>query len=280
MINFQKLAPTNSISRTFLVCLCLFLTPSMKAIAADDKPVLSQYLYAPASDALARVKASLAQAEHEDKLALVVLGAQWCHDSVGLSQRFSTDEMQSILSPRYVTQFVDVGYLEDRRDITTLLGYPNYFATPTVLIVEPKSKRILNIDTITVWQSADSVDLQTYIEQFSKWNAADIKQNELDTKQNELISQFEQAQSERLQNGYKVLGPLLAASDAQDRSEISQAQREQFLTLWREVKRFRTAMQASIHELKTREMTQSDLKNKILETTLPLQSWEKIINKP
>lgn len=280
MINFQKLAPTNSISRTFLVCLCLFLTPSMKAIAADDNPVLSQYLYTPASDALARVKASLAQAEHEDKLALVVLGAQWCHDSVGLSQRFSTDEMQSILSPRYVTQFVDVGYLEDRRDITTLLGYPNYFATPTVLIVEPKSKRILNIDTITVWQSADSVDLQTYIEQFSKWNAADIKQNELDTKQNELISQFEQAQSERLQNGYKVLGPLLAASDAQDRSEISQAQREQFLTLWREVKRFRTAMQASIHELKTREMTQSDLKNKILETTLPLQSWEKIINKP
>jgi len=78
--------------------------------------------------------------------------------------------MQTVLSRRYVTQFIDVGYLEDRRDITNLVGYPNYFATPTVLIVDPISNTLVNMNSLKKWQSADSVELPIYIEQFSRFN--------------------------------------------------------------------------------------------------------------
>nr|WP_297349406.1 thioredoxin family protein [uncultured Glaciecola sp.] len=256
--------------------LCVICAPA--SIATDEeREVLPNYVFTPTKKPILQAEAALSKALAEHKYALIVLGAQWCHDSVGLAENFSTNEMQTVLAERYVTQFIDVAYLEDRRDITNLVGYPNYFATPTVLIVDPVSNTVMNMDSLKEWQSADSVDLQIYIEQFSRFNQEDtplkpaLKNNML------RLDAFETQQSERLQKGYSVLGPLLAASDVEEGSKMTGKEREQFLTLWRQVKKFRTHLQASIHELRGTEFDDSELPQKLVDATQKVQSWEQSV---
>jgi hypothetical protein len=223
-----------------------------------------------------QAKTALSKAKAENKYALIVLGAQWCHDSVTLAERFSSEQMQSILSDGFVTQFIDVGYLEDRRDVTTLVGYPNYFATPTVLIINPTSNELMNIDSLKVWQSADSVELQEYVERFSSFS---INENHIKLVQNNgspSLASFEKEQSERLQQGYQILGPLLAMSDSEMSSSMSGEEREHFLKLWREVKQFRMKIQATVHELRSANLVEAELQMKLAEATPEVQSWEAI----
>ena len=278
-------------SLTFIVPIFIFFSvlssSANAAMVGNEDDVLAQYVYTPSSDPVKQASTALNDAKEQNKYALIVLGAQWCHDSVGLAQRFSRHDMQEILETRYVTQFIDIGYLQDRRDVTNLLGYPNYFATPTVLVVDPETNTIVNMDTITVWQSADSVDLQIYQEQFSKWNKSSDQLVTQERSINPVLRAYEAEQAERLQQAYAALGPLLEASDKHSASEKVKNERDYFFKLWGEVKHFRTNIQAQIHEFRTEQMfvgkenktaepkaMNAQLKDAIEKVRLGTQSWE------
>jgi len=251
-----------------------FIFAAASMAAGEDTKILPNYVFIPTERPILQAETALSKALAENKYALIVLGAQWCHDSVGLAENFSTDEMQSILTARYITQFIDVAYLEDRRDITNLVGYPNYFATPTVLIVDPASNTVINMDSLKEWQSADSVDKQTYIEQFSRFNQGDAQSKPTLSNKMPSLAAFEAEQSERLQQGYKVLGPLLAASDIEESSNMTGKEREQLLKLWRKVKKFRINVQAHIHELRSTALDDEKLQQKLIDATPKVQYWE------
>ena len=251
-----------------------FIFAAASMAAGEDTKILPNYVFIPTERPILQAETALSKALAENKYALIVLGAQWCHDSVGLAENFSTDEMQSVLTARYITQFIDVAYLEDRRDITNLVGYPNYFATPTVLIVDPASNTVINMDSLKEWQSADSVDKQTYIEQFSRFNQGDAQSKPTLGNNMSSLAAFEAEQSERLQQGYKVLGPLLAASDIEESSNMTGKEREQLLKLWRKVKKFRINVQAHIHELRSTALDDEKLQQKLIDATPKVQYWE------
>lgn len=251
----------------------ILASPSI-TFASDDKKVLPSYVFTPAENPSMQAKTALSKAKAENKYALIVLGAQWCHDSVTLAERFSSEQMQPVLSDTFVTQFIDVGYLEDRRDVTTLVGYPHYFATPTVLIIDPTSNELMNIGSLKVWQSADSVELQEYVDRFSSFNTNKTDMKLAQTNDSPALASFETKQSERLQQGYEILGPLLAASDSEMSSSMSGDEREHFLKLWREVKQFRMQIQATIHELRSANLVEAELQIKLVEATPESQSWE------
>ena len=251
-----------------------FIFAAASMAAGEDTKILPNYVFIPTERPILQAETALSKALAENKYALIVLGAQWCHDSVGLAVNFSTDEMQSVLTARYITQFIDVAYLEDRRDITNLVGYPNYFATPTVLIVDPASNTVINMDSLKEWQSADRVDKQTYIEQFSRFNQGDAQSKPTLSNNMPSLAAFEAEQSERLQQGYKVLGPLLAASDIEESSNMTGKEREQLLKLWRKVKKFRINVQAHIHELRSTALDDEKLQQKLIDATPKVQYWE------
>jgi len=269
---YSLLKPFKLLTPMFFIGI-IIVSPSI-TFASDDKKVLPDNVFTPAENPLMQAKTALRNAEAENKYALIVLGAQWCHDSVGLAERFSGEQMQSVLDGRFVTQFIDVGYLQDRRDITTLVGYPHYFATPTVLIVDPISNAIVNIDSLKVWQSADSVELQEYVERFASFNKEETDIKLAQSNDSPALASFETKQSERLQQGYEVLGPLLALSDSEMSSSMSGDERERFLKLWREVKQFRMKIQATVHELRSANLAEAELQIKLAEATPEAQSWE------
>jgi hypothetical protein len=267
------------VAKSTSLFLCFIFATSSFAAAGEETKVLESYVFTPTGNPILQAETALSKALAENKYALIVLGAQWCHDSVGLAENFSTDEMQTVLTARYVTQFIDVAYLEDRRDITNLVGYPNYFATPTVLIVDPVSNTIVNMDSLKEWQSADSVDLEIYIEQFSRFNQEETPIKPALSNNMPHLKTFEDGQSKRLQEGYRLLSPLLAASDVENNSNMTDKEREQFVKLWREVKKFRTNLQAHIHELRGLEIDDDELPQKLIEATPKVQYWEQSILK-
>lgn len=218
--------------------------------------VLDGYRYTPSDTVQQDIDALLISAGANDKYAILVLGAQWCHDSVGLTEKFSTPQMQSILSEHYEVLFVDVGFLEDRRAVTRRFDYPSYFATPTVFVIEPVTGRLVNRSTIDKWGSADAVTLEEYVSYFTEHankpvpgfiEASHPIYAQLET--------FSARQAERLNAGYRQLGPLLKSYEEGDKS-----QEKAFFDLWKEVRGFRFTLQSDLMSLRKNAMAQSDSK--------------------
>lgn len=234
----------------------------------------SKYTFTPSSSSYEDVVTAQSQALQSNKLLLVVLGAQWCHDSTGLEKQFNTDEMQLILGAHYETVFVDVGLLEDKRQITQRFNYPTYYATPTVMIVDPASSALLNRTTMNIWGNADSIPLADYIEYFLRFPALTVKQKApmLTWATSEEEKRYNAQQAQRLQIAYSKLGPLLA-------DDIAGNTPEGFDDLWKETKRFRTALQKSMTKRAEKALNTSDKQKSKAQTTPALRhyhpfSWE------
>ena len=250
----------------FIISLALALIAPNVSFAAESKGhVLDKYIYTPTVHPLTIAKSALARAQAENKYTLLVLGAQWCHDSRGLAETFSNNQMQGILNQNYVTEFIDVGFLEDRRELTEYVGYPTYFATPTVLIIDPKTKQLVNLDSLSIWQNAASVDLSTYMDEFGKWRYDEKNTSPLPSVE---VSEAEREQAKRLQAGYAVLGPMLDRSA--NKHADADAEQEAFFALWDEVKAFRFALQQDIHANRKSESSLVKLTSKYD----ALHSWE------
>ncbi|MGI5308926.1 thioredoxin family protein [Rheinheimera sp. WS51] len=175
--------------------------------SADAVAVLPEYTFVPDDNYLLSVEQAQARAIENNKLLLVVLGAQWCHDSTGLAKNFSHPAMQEILKQRFETVFVDVGYFEDKHDVAQRYGYPAYFATPTVLVVEPNSSTLLNRASIPKWQAADNVPFNEFITYFQT-----IGQTPPLTSANwqlhPKLAKFSQQQVQRLKSAFDHLRPI------------------------------------------------------------------------
>lgn len=190
------------------------------------------------------------QAAAANKLLLVVLGANWCHDSVKLLERFNQPEMTQALKQRFELAFVDVAYLEFGKTTAERYQLPLYYGTPTVLIIEPKTRQLLNKTSVMHWTNAASFDVAAYrqyflqtdfLAQFAKQQQAlaGIKPQHLLQ-----INQFEQQQAKQLMLAYQQLGPLLKAYKTS-----GQPANSEFKKLWDEVKTFRNNILPEVTQL-------------------------------
>lgn len=238
----------------FLLTVAMLLTGSV-GLCADEQDLerLEPYHYRPSAQLQEDVDQTLKIAREEQKLAIIALGAEWCHDSRAFGARFSEPSMQEILDENYVVLFADLGYLEDRREIMEPLGYPINFGTPTVLVIDPESGRLINYAQVSTWQNADSVPLDEYQAYFltlaEDWNQGNIAP--LEQPASDELQAFTTRNVERLMAGYVALAPLLADYDA-DLLESD----EEFETLWVEVREFRAQLQEDLTTLRLAENAQ------------------------
>jgi hypothetical protein len=98
-------------------------------------------LYLPSDDAMADVSNALNAARESNKLVLVAMGANWCHDSRALASRLYQQPLNALIDEHYEIVFVDVGFLDKGKEVISSIGPPVYYATPTVLILDPVSGR-------------------------------------------------------------------------------------------------------------------------------------------
>ena len=121
-----------------------------------------------AADASGQVDGALARAELADKRVIVVLGANWCHDSRSLAGRFAENRMAAMLAAQYEIVYVDVGHRDRNLDIARRLGIREIKGTPTVLVLASEGT-LLNRKTALKWRNAasrEAEDIYAYFDQF------------------------------------------------------------------------------------------------------------------
>jgi len=237
--------------------------------------VLSEYIFSPTTEISTQIEQTLIAAKSQNKQALFVLGAQWCHDSRGLAQKFSTPQMQAILKNNYQVLFIDVGYLEKGFDVVKQFNLPVYYGTPTVIIVEPNSAKILNRSTMQKWLSADNVPLTEYIKYFDSFASNNKKAAKVSIPMQAYLSEinkFEQQQALRLKKAYGVVGPLLKQYKESENKESS----SEFFNKWQQVQGFRYRIQDDIQTLITQAKSNvaAGTSEPLTLPTYPAFTWE------
>ena len=214
-----------------------------------DAAIQTGELYLPSDSAMADVNMAMATARENGKLTLVIMGANWCHDSRALAARIHEAPLNQVIEDNYVTVFVDVGFFEHGRDVVTSLGSPVYYATPTVLIVDAQGGQVINADNRHQWADAASIGMQASVDYFQqladKPAAAPVP--EASANLQILLSEidaFEQAQADRLYAAYAVLGPMLRAYKGGDKGAFSEP-------YWSAVRDFRYRVPQDVQALRT-----------------------------
>jgi len=255
-------AALNSLKRLnqiFTTCLMAGVLISLNTVAASEEAtskaaitaVESGELYLPSEDAQADIERAVATAREQDQLVLVVFGANWCHDSRALAARIYQEPLDAVINRHYQVVFVDVAFLEDGRDVISSIGPPVYYATPTVLILDPVSGLLVNSENRHQWGNADSISMGDTLEYFqlmANVGLAGLREGETQTAElQELLADidaFELEQAERLYAAYAVIGPMLSAYKNGEEPE-------HFEIYWNEVREFRMKVPHDIDELRS-----------------------------
>ncbi len=258
---------------------CLFLTGPF-VLASDDQPPQGDRTgenFLP-GDALGSIETAKEKALKDNKLVLVVMGANWCHDSRALAARLETPPLSQLIDDRYETVFVDVGNLDKGKDVITSLGEPVWYATPSVLIIDPASGKLINANNRHQWGAAANINMQDSLDYFELMAATDLDAFRMEAEQAEqltsLLTQidaFEQQQAERLYEAYAVLTPMLEAYKNGDRDQWSDK-------TWDEISKFRMQVPVDMDALRqeARQRVAAGEENiKLKFPEYPAFSWEK-----
>ena len=115
--------------------------------------------YAVSAHAMGDVDAALTRAAASGKRVLLVMGANWCHDSTALAGWLESPRFAALTAERYEVVFVDVGVPQtgDGRnlDIAQRFGLDDVPGTPALLVLTADG-RAANLATAASWRNAAS----------------------------------------------------------------------------------------------------------------------------
>jgi thiol-disulfide isomerase/thioredoxin len=131
--------------------------PAPKTAAAPAHPEARVYEVKP--DAGGDVDAALARASANGKRVLLVMGANWCHDSRALAGWLETPRFTALVAEHYELVFVNVGMPQSgdghNLDIARRFGLNEFPGTPAVLVLTADGT-LVNPDTAASWRNAAS----------------------------------------------------------------------------------------------------------------------------
>jgi thioredoxin family protein len=207
-------------------CLLLLLTTPADAEDAHPTPFDENF------QAMDVVDEAMAEALAANKRLLLVLGANWCHDSQGLAHHFEDPELAATLEAHYVTRLIDVGWRDQNQDIMRRFGVAAIYATPTVFVIDPVSETLLNRDERNQWGSAYSTPIEDARAWFARW--ADARPATGGLVESSLVYQammieidiFEEEEGTRLARAYQDTGRWRFADDADRPDNYRELDRE------------------------------------------------------
>jgi hypothetical protein len=162
-----------------LLMAMLFLVQTVVHTSHAAPPVAAQAaaeagrVYNEDRDGSADVDAALSRAALSGRAVIVVLGANWCHDSTALAKWLAAPRFAAMMQPRFEIIFVDAGKPQTgdgrNQDIIKRFGGKKQKSTPYVMILSGAGK-LLNRDDARSWRNADSrseEDIYQYFAEFT-----------------------------------------------------------------------------------------------------------------
>lgn len=161
-----------------LVALTLALALAVPATAATAPRVtltsvdqLAQPLPVPydtEADADAQVAAAKKLAKKTGKLLLIDLGGNWCSDCRVLAAILELPEVKAFVARHYVVVAVDIGRRDKNEQVAAAYG-ASIEGVPAVLIVNPKTDKLLNPDAYAALSDARNMTPQGLADWLAKW---------------------------------------------------------------------------------------------------------------
>lgn len=149
------------ISFVLIAALAGFMTsacvnsPNFEPIADGHHPEASPFDTNPTLVAQDAVDKVLESAALTGKHAMIVMGANWCHDSRALAGWFETPRFEALLKENYSVAYIDVGQKDRNIDVAQRFGLDKIVGTPTVVVTNSQGD-VLNLDTAVTWRHSAS----------------------------------------------------------------------------------------------------------------------------
>lgn len=122
------------------------------------------------ADAQATVAAARARAKRAHKLLLNDLGGNWCLDCRLLGGTMELPELRRFLAARYEIVTVDVGRFDTNLAIPVHYGLTERLkGVPSVLVVDPRSDRLLNSGHTAALADARNLTPQALADWLASW---------------------------------------------------------------------------------------------------------------
>ncbi|CAM3633317.1 thioredoxin family protein [Litorimonas haliclonae] len=115
-----------------------------------------------------KVDAAIIEAARSGKKALIVMGANWCHDSRSLATHLETPRFKDMIRASYILEYVDVGQKNKNQDIAKRFGLDGTPGTPTVLIIDGTGT-LLNSKEAPTWRNAASRSENEIFDYFERY---------------------------------------------------------------------------------------------------------------
>lgn len=130
---------------------------------AQSAPVNDRYstvAFEPAADAQRQLASHLDRAKATHRKLLVIMGANWCHDSGALANVIDTPRFAGMIKENYEVLFVDVGVPQTGNgrnlDIAQRFGIKKVKGTPLVMVISPDGKLLNSKKDAASWRNAAS----------------------------------------------------------------------------------------------------------------------------
>jgi thiol-disulfide isomerase/thioredoxin len=111
-----------------------------------------------------------------DRKIIVVMGANWCHDSRALAGWFATPRFAAMLRDRYRIIYVDSGSPQTGKgrnlDIASRFGVKKVKSTPLVFVLSPDGKLLNSRKDAVSWRNAASRSEDEIYRYFAGFGAA------------------------------------------------------------------------------------------------------------
>ena len=112
----------------------------------------------------------LARSTH--RLLMIDLGGNWCGDCRVLAGTMDLPEMRRFVDAHYVVVTVDVGRFDKNLQIPARYGIKDRLeGVPSLLIVDPKSNRLVDAGHIAALADARHMDPQSLADWLAQWTS-------------------------------------------------------------------------------------------------------------
>ncbi|TPG16696.1 thioredoxin family protein [Sphingomonas koreensis] len=141
-------------------------------VAAASFDQLAQPLplpYDESANALKSVAAAKARARAEHKKLLIDLGGNWCLDCRILAGTMDLPQLKPFLDRHYVTVTVDIGGFDKNLAVPQHYGIAKLAGVPAVLIVDPRTDRVVNAGRAEALADARSMNPQALADWLAQW---------------------------------------------------------------------------------------------------------------
>ncbi|MDE2596275.1 MAG: thioredoxin family protein [Sphingomonadales bacterium] len=107
------------------------------------------------------LETAVADAHETHRYAVIVFGADWCHDSRFLADVLTSEEFTREFGERFAVTFIDVGRPQvagQGRNLSVVasLGVNNLRSTPALLVVAGDGRRLNSKRDAVSWRNAES----------------------------------------------------------------------------------------------------------------------------